>query len=113
MIKLILFRLDSGTNMFVANRLKYFSKLFRRKIGVELGAGVNSHFKGLRIVVVSAPEYPKKLIALYPNFFAPRDSTCTISNGALRRCAGFQQVVIDTGNQVHLTHRDGSQMSLP
>ena len=98
MIKLILFRLDSGANMFVANRLKYFSKLFRRKIGSELGTGVNSHFEGIGIDVVSSTEYPNKLIALYPTFFAPRDSTCTISNGALQRCAGFQQVVIDTGN---------------
>ena len=113
MIKFISFRLDSGTNMCVSNCLKYFSQLFRRRIGVKLGAEVNSHSKGVGIVLVSAPEYPSKLIALYSTFFVPRDSTCTISNDTLKKCAGFKKVMMGTGNQVHLTHHNGSQMSLP
>lgn len=107
------FRLDSGANMFVGNRKKYFSRLIRRKIGVELGAGVKFYFEGVGAMMVSSPSHPDKIIVLYPSFYAPKDSTCTVSNGALCKCAGFDRVIIDTAREVRLIHRNGSRIILP
>ena len=109
----VIFRLDSGANMFVGNQLRYFFRLIRRRIGVALGAGMNHYFEGIGVMAVSHPKYPSKLILLYPAFYAPKDNVCTISNGALKKCAGFDRVIIDTARSVELHHRDGTHMSIP
>ena len=84
-----------------------------KRIGLELGGGFRGHFEGVGIVIVSAPAYSDHLIALYPSFYAPNDPISTISTGALRRCAGFSRVVVDTGDSLHLHHRSGLHMQLP
>ena len=105
--------MDTGANMFVDNNPKHFTKLIYKKIKVELGAGVQGHFHGVGLLVVSHPSAPSQRIILYPTFFAPRDSTSTISNGALKAQAGFSKVIINTGVDLSLTHRDGSNLTIP
>ena len=99
--------------MFVINKKQHFIRLVSKRIGLELGCGFRGHFEGVGIVVVSAPAYPDHLITLYPSFYAPNDPICTISTGALRRCAGFSRVVVDTGDSLHLHHCSGLHMRLP
>ena len=105
--------MDSGANVFVGSRSKYFSQITRRCIGVALGAGMNHFFEGIGVMMISFPSYPSKLILLYPSSYAPRDNICTISNGAPFKCSGFDRVIIDTARSVHLIHRDDSRMSIP
>ena len=99
--------------MFVENRRRHFLCLISRKIGLALGGGFSGHFDGVGIVVISCPSAPSRRIILYPCFYAPNDSLCTISTGALRRCAGFERVLVDTGQSLQLFHRDGFQMQIP
>ena len=58
------FRVDSGANMFVGNRSKYFSRLIKKRIGVELGTAAQGHFEGVGVITVSDPQLPDCLILL-------------------------------------------------
>lgn len=100
--------------MFVGNQeSKYFSRLIHKKVGVELGIGAQGYFEGVGIMTVSAPELPNCLILLYPTFYAPNDPYCTVSNGALKKFAGFRSVLIDTHDHLDLTLQDGRQIAIP
>ena len=107
------FRVDSGANMFVGNRSKYFSRLIKKRIGVELDTAAQGHFEGVGVITVSAPQLPDCLILLYPTFLAPNEECCTVSNGALIKYAGFKKAVIDTHNQLELTFNDGKELAIP
>jgi len=99
--------------MFVGNQSKYFSRLIHKRVGVELGIGAQGYFEGVGIMTVSAPELPNCLILLYPTFYAPNDPYCTVSNGALKKFAGFRSVLIDTHDHLDLTLQDGRQIAIP
>lgn len=108
-----LFRVDSGANMFVGNQAKYFSRLIRKKIGVELGTAAQGYFEGVGIMVVSIPDHPESLFLLYPTFLSTTDNCCTISNGALQKYSGFKRVLIDTHNNLEVTLKDGRHFAIP
>lgn len=99
--------------MFVANRKELFSRLIMKRIGVELGTGAEGHFEGVGIVLASCPDIPNSLMLLYPTFYAPNDSTCTITNGGLKKYAGFEKVLIDTHVQMTLIRNSGQTYSIP
>lgn len=82
--KKVLFRIrmDSGDNVFVANRKEYFHHLVSKKVDVELAIGQHGYFAGVGMVLTTASETPGFLFILYPTFHAPRDLCCTVSNGS-------------------------------
>ena len=105
--------MDSGANMFVANKKKYFHQLVQKKIAVDLAIGEQGSFAGVGVVLATAPEAPNFLFMLYPTFYAPRDSCCTVSNGSFQKYMGFSSVIIDTWRNASFQHKSGSQFTLP
>ena len=99
--------------MFVGNQSKFFSRLIRKRIGVELGTAAQGYFEGVGVMTVSIPNHPKHLFLLYPAFLSTTDKCCTISNGALKKYTGFSKVLIETHKQMELTLHDGSSFILP
>jgi len=99
--------------MFVGNQAKYFSRLIRKRIGVELGTAAQGYFEGVGIMIVSIPDRPESLFLLYPAFLSTTDNCCTISNGALKKYAGFERVLIDTHSKLEVTLKDGRDFAIP
>ena len=109
----VLFRLDSGANMFVTNDIRHFVRYRRQVSDVTLGLGVGGSFQAVGFVIVSIPGVDNWRFLLYPTFFAPNDSYCTISSGALKQHTGFTSVLIDTNVRVNLRHKSGSTFTMP
>ena len=109
----ILFRVDSGANMFVGNHTRHFARLVMQKVGVELGTSSQGHFDGVGVIPISLPGYPHRLFFLYPAFYSSTDQFCTLSTGALRSNLGFTQVLHDAHKRLTLISSDTSHFSLP
>ena len=111
--------MDSGANMFVAHQRKYLHRFQRRDISVSLGAGNTGRFTGVGIMVATSEHAPGFLFLCYPTFLAPNDSCRTVSNGAFRKYAGFDRILLDTWRSAQFTHRSGqtslcpSRLSIP
>ena len=56
---------------------------------------------------------PNKILALYPTFFSPKYTTCTVTNGGFIKYAGFQKVLFNTHDHVELIHQNGSSFAIP
>ena len=105
--------MDSGANMFVAHARKYLHRFQRRNITVSLGAGNSGRFTGVGIMIATSKCAPGFLFLCYPTFLAPNDNCCTVSNGAFRKYAGFNEVLLDTWRPAHFKHRTGKNFSIP
>ena len=64
-------------------------------------------------MVATSEHAPGFLFLCYPTFLAPNDSCCTVSNGAFRKYAGFERILLDTWRSAQFTHRSGQNFSLP
>ena len=99
--------------MFVANKKEYFISYRQCNIGVALGAGASGQFDGVGFMAIGFSSAPGWIFALYPTYYAPRDSVCTLSNGALIKYAGFSAVVIHTSSHLKLSHSSGRHFDVP
>ena len=105
--------MDSGVNIFASYLRKYLHRFKRIKIGVDLAIGHTGSFGGYGIMLLSTPVAPNFLFACYPTFLAPRDTCCTVSNGAFLKYAGFTKVLLDTWCEAHFEHKSGAKFTLP
>ena len=99
--------------MFVTNNRKHLARFIPKRTAVDLGTGQQGYFNGIGIMIVSCPDVPNSYMLLYPTFLAPFDSGCTITNGGLKKYAGFTKVLIDTHTQLSLQHKDGRAFTIP
>ena len=99
--------------MFVGNKEKFFARLIKQRVGVELGTSSQGHFEGVGVIPVSFPGYEDNPFLLYPAFYSPTDKFCTISTGALRSNTGFKRVALETHQHLHLTSSSNQHYSLP
>ena len=105
--------MDSGANIFASYLRKYLHRFKCIKIGVDLAIGHAGSFDGYGIMLLSTPEAPNFLFACYPTFLAPRDTCCTVSNGAFLKYDGFTKVLLDTWCEAHFEHKSGAKFTLP
>ena len=99
--------------MFVSHQRKYLHRFKRQRVGVDLAIGTAGHFDGVGIMILSHPDAPNFLFLCYPTFLAPKDTCCTVTNGAFLKYSGFSRVLIDTWHSAHFEHKSGVKFSLP
>ena len=64
-------------------------------------------------MLISPPDLPNVILALYPTFLAPNDTVTTVSNGGFIKFCGFDRVLIDTWTSIYFKHKSGFEFTLP
>ena len=94
-ISTVLFHKYGGENVYVTNFMSHFSMLFPTKSTVKLANGNTGHAQGIGIILCRFTNCPI-IYLVGPVYYCTGHHYNTISSGALKFYAGFQNITTKT-----------------